>query len=406
MPDSTVRRWLQDLVELEYLAQVEASKGGAGKTTRYRVVDRGAEGRRALLGLLTPAELRGAAVRNPPPAKTRQTAVAGFSSSRVNEIAPNPPPRHGNQQGSVSAKTARLLKLYAEDLRTALRREDGAAVPGRHARLPGLARGARARAPRGAHARTCMPTRPSSTRAEEGRQALRRQLAPRPAPGLKSLFRFLYRRGYVLTNPAASVPLPRPEKRLPRTILTPEEARRILEARSRQAAARAARPRDPRDLLRDRHPRGRAGEPQGRGRRHRGADPARRPRQGRQGPQRPAHAAAAEAIEAYLVRRAKEPRRPGEAPASSSWRSRRPKLDRARLGRIVHAVGEGRGRQEARHLPHLPPQRGDAPPQGRRRHPPHPGAPRPRVALDDRALHARRDLGPRAVVKRAHPRGR
>jgi len=57
VPDSTVRRWLQDLVELEYLAQVEASKGGAGKTTRYRVVDREPKGE-ALVGLLTPAELR------------------------------------------------------------------------------------------------------------------------------------------------------------------------------------------------------------------------------------------------------------------------------------------------------------------------------------------------------------
>jgi DNA primase len=57
MPDSTVRRWLQDLVELEYLAQIEASKGGAGKTTRYRVVDREPRGE-ALVGLLTPQELR------------------------------------------------------------------------------------------------------------------------------------------------------------------------------------------------------------------------------------------------------------------------------------------------------------------------------------------------------------
>ena len=32
--------------------------------------------------------------------------------------------------------------------------------------------------------------------------------------------------------------------------------------------------------------------------------------------------------------------------------------------------------------------------QGRRRHPAHPGAPRPRAPRDDRALHARRDLGP------------
>jgi hypothetical protein len=55
MPDSTVRRWLQDLVELEYLAQVEASKGGAGKTSRYRLVP--LETHRTPLGLLTPEDL-------------------------------------------------------------------------------------------------------------------------------------------------------------------------------------------------------------------------------------------------------------------------------------------------------------------------------------------------------------
>ena len=53
VPDSTVRRWLAELVELEYL---EAEGGGAGKTTRYRLTGRGPSGDVAL-GLLTPAEL-------------------------------------------------------------------------------------------------------------------------------------------------------------------------------------------------------------------------------------------------------------------------------------------------------------------------------------------------------------
>jgi hypothetical protein len=51
-----VRRWLQDLVELEYLVQAEQSKGGAGKTTRYRLVSRETQ-RNVPLGLLTPKEL-------------------------------------------------------------------------------------------------------------------------------------------------------------------------------------------------------------------------------------------------------------------------------------------------------------------------------------------------------------
>jgi integrase/recombinase XerD len=47
---------------------------------------------------------------------------------------------------------------------------------------------------------------------------------------VRSFFRFLYRRGYLLTDPSASLELPRVERKLPRTILTEEEARRILEA--------------------------------------------------------------------------------------------------------------------------------------------------------------------------------
>lgn len=47
---------------------------------------------------------------------------------------------------------------------------------------------------------------------------------------VKTLFRFLCRRGYVLSDPSGAVEYPRPEKRLPRTILTREEARRLVEA--------------------------------------------------------------------------------------------------------------------------------------------------------------------------------
>jgi hypothetical protein len=55
--DSTVRGWLQTLVDLEYLALVEAGGKGAGKTARYRLADRQGE-RDVRLGLLTPEELR------------------------------------------------------------------------------------------------------------------------------------------------------------------------------------------------------------------------------------------------------------------------------------------------------------------------------------------------------------
>jgi integrase/recombinase XerD len=47
---------------------------------------------------------------------------------------------------------------------------------------------------------------------------------------VKSFFRFLYRRGHALTDPASSLALPKVGSHLPRVVLTPGEARRILEA--------------------------------------------------------------------------------------------------------------------------------------------------------------------------------
>jgi len=47
---------------------------------------------------------------------------------------------------------------------------------------------------------------------------------------VKTLFRFLYHRGYVLTDPSAPVEYPRRELRLPRSVLTREETRKLMEA--------------------------------------------------------------------------------------------------------------------------------------------------------------------------------
>jgi integrase/recombinase XerD len=46
---------------------------------------------------------------------------------------------------------------------------------------------------------------------------------------IKSFFRFLYRRSFLVHDPAAAVEYPRMEKRLPRNILTRQEAKRIIE---------------------------------------------------------------------------------------------------------------------------------------------------------------------------------
>ena len=59
LPDSTVRRWLNDLVELEYLAIANADgvKPGQGRMLRYRALDR-APRETEIVGLLSPGELR------------------------------------------------------------------------------------------------------------------------------------------------------------------------------------------------------------------------------------------------------------------------------------------------------------------------------------------------------------
>jgi DNA primase catalytic core len=54
VPDSTLRRWLSELVELEYL---EAEGSTQGKPVRYRLSERGPKAE-VVLGLLSPAELR------------------------------------------------------------------------------------------------------------------------------------------------------------------------------------------------------------------------------------------------------------------------------------------------------------------------------------------------------------
>ena len=57
LPDSTVRRWLSDLVELEYLVVADAGRQGAGKSARYKLADTRPREQR-VIGLLTPKELK------------------------------------------------------------------------------------------------------------------------------------------------------------------------------------------------------------------------------------------------------------------------------------------------------------------------------------------------------------
>lgn len=147
-------------------------------------------------------------------------------------MTPNPPLRHGNQRGSVSPfpqKVRRLLAAFEDDLRV---RFSASTVPDylRHARRflfwaseQGL---------------VLTNLRAADLQAYQASLVARRKDDGKPyssghhvneLKAVKSLFRFLLRRGYVLHDPAAALALPRVEKRLPRVILTPQEARRIVE---------------------------------------------------------------------------------------------------------------------------------------------------------------------------------
>jgi integrase/recombinase XerD len=154
--------------------------------------------------------------------------VAVFISRQMNEMTPKPPPRHGNQQGSVSAGSGRLLGQYEDALaaryseRTVehyladvrfllawLEERGVALVDVRSADLEAYQ----------AHL--------SALRKRDGRPyAVGSQQARLIA--MKNFFRFLYRRGDLVHDPAAAVELGRGEDRLPRVVLTEEEARRVV----------------------------------------------------------------------------------------------------------------------------------------------------------------------------------
>ncbi len=191
--------------------------------------------------------------KNPPPAKTRQIAVAGFSLKPVNEITQNPPTCHGNQQASItnraaeavspskeaprpapaaalSPRTRQLLGLFEEDLRVRYAgRTTVEYVSMVRQLLAWLA------------ARGCalgdVRTADLAAYQEALYQWRKRDGAPyslgaqaNHLKAMKSLFRFLYRRGYVLSDPAAAVEYPRLPQALPHVILTEAEVRRILAA--------------------------------------------------------------------------------------------------------------------------------------------------------------------------------
>jgi integrase/recombinase XerD len=157
-------------------------------------------------------------------------------------MTPNPPLRHESQRGSVSTKSRRLLKLYAQDLtvRFAERSADQYLAYTRRF-LAWLE-------PRGID---LMEVRTDDLLAFQSDLYAMRKGNGRPYAVssqsyflivIKSLFRFLYRHNFLLQDPGATIELPHQEQHLPRVILTKDEALRILEV-----VARARTPKGLRD---------------------------------------------------------------------------------------------------------------------------------------------------------------
>ncbi len=169
-------------------------------------------------------------------ANTRQTRVAGLSSKPVNEITPNPPLRHENRRGSVSRprpagdKIARFLKLYEEHLQV---RHAARTVPAYMADVRVFLAWLDDKGENLADVRTqdllAYQTDLYAARKKDGKP-YSTSIQVNRLSAVKSFFRFLYRRGFMLHDPAAAVDYPRSEMRLPRGILTKQEARKIVEA--------------------------------------------------------------------------------------------------------------------------------------------------------------------------------
>jgi integrase/recombinase XerD len=146
----------------------------------------------------------------------------------VKEMTPKSRKREQNQQGSLSAKTARLLKLYEDDLAVRYRPRTGPAfLAAVRFFLRWLhARGVALLDVRTADLQTYQSDLLTMTNCYGKPYSLSSQNGFLVA--LKNFFRFLYRRGYLLQDPAASLELPRRDKRLPRVILSKREVRKLL----------------------------------------------------------------------------------------------------------------------------------------------------------------------------------
>jgi integrase/recombinase XerD len=163
-------------------------------------------------------------------AKNPRGRFAGFSSRKINDISQNPRTCEQNQHASLSEKDRRLLALFEEDVgvRFADRTAEHYIADARFF-VSWLAE----------HGIALVEVRPPDVQRYQSELYAMRKKDGKPYAAasiqlrlitVRILFRFLFRRGFLLFDPSAGIELPRIEKHLPRLILSEDEARRIVTA--------------------------------------------------------------------------------------------------------------------------------------------------------------------------------
>jgi integrase/recombinase XerD len=133
-----------------------------------------------------------------------------------------------NQQGTVSRKTARLVRLYEDDLRL---RSSTLTLEMYRSYLWSFLRWLFERESDILSVRTEDLLAYQSflvTVKQKNGHGLSAKTQSGKISAVKSFFRFLFKRSYIVHDPAASLSLPRIGSQLPRLILTLSEARRLL----------------------------------------------------------------------------------------------------------------------------------------------------------------------------------
>ncbi len=142
----------------------------------------------------------------------------------------NPPLRHGNHGASVSKDPERLLRSFEEDLVVRFVGRTPETYLAHLRAFVGWLRG---------KGLACYEVRPQDLVAYQSELVTSRKADGRPystayqmlrLSAIRSFYRFLYRRGFVLSDPACGLEMPRQEDTLPRAVLSRAEVFRILAA--------------------------------------------------------------------------------------------------------------------------------------------------------------------------------